>query len=106
MPGLVTFSPVDRVTSDVTPASTPTTASVAGPSWTDTSHNSDTCQRPAASRDTVTVLGSAPSGRGRDQRIASGSAIFANVSCPSRQRNADRVYSAEARDRRLDLNVG
>ncbi len=54
----------------------------------------------------MTVLGSAPSGRGRDQRIASGSAIFANVSCPSRQRNADRVYSAEARERRLDLNVG
>ena len=47
---LVTFSPVDRVTSDVTPASTPTAASVAGPSWTVTAHSRDTCQRPAASR--------------------------------------------------------
>ena len=93
---LVTFSPVDNVTSDVIPASMPTTASVGGPSWTVTSHSSDTCQRPAASRDTVTVLGSAPSGRGRDQRIASGSVIFANVSTPSRKRNADRVYSADA----------
>ena len=83
-PGLATFSPVDNVTSDVIPASIPTTASVAGPSWTDTSHSSDTCQRPAASRDTVTVLGSAPSGRGRDQRIASGSGTFASVSAPSR----------------------
>ncbi len=104
--GLVTFSPVDRVTSDVIPASIPTTSSVGGPSWTVTSHNRDTCQRPAASRDTVTVLGSAPSGRGRDQRMASGSVIFASVSAPSRKRNADRVYSADARERRLLLNVG
>ena len=103
---LVTFSPVDNVTSDVIPASTPTTAPVGGASCTVTSHNRDTCQRPAASRDTVTVLGSAPSGRGRDQRIASGSVIFASVSAPSRKRNADRVYSADARERRLLLNVG
>ena len=82
--GLVTFSPVDRVTSDVIPASTPTTASDAGASCTVTSHSSDTCQRPASSRDTVTVVGSAPSGRGRDQRMSSGSVIFARVSAPSR----------------------
>jgi hypothetical protein len=35
--------------------------------------------RPAASRDTVTVDGSAPSGNGRDHTIASGSVIFARV---------------------------
>jgi len=38
--------------------------------------------------------------------MSRGSAIFAKVSVPSRHRNAERVYSADARDLRLDLNVG
>ena len=85
----------------------PTTASVAGNGRTPgSSHSTDTNQRPAESRDTVTVDGTAPSGSGRDQRMSSGSAIFASVSAPSRQRNADRVYSALARDFFRDLNRG
>jgi hypothetical protein len=40
----------------------------------------DTDQRPAASLDTVTVLGSAPSGKDRDHTMSSGWPIFANVS--------------------------
>lgn len=60
----------------------------------------------AGSQDTVTVLGSAPSGRGRDQRMSSGSAIFASVSAPSRNRNGDRVYAADCRPRLRDVNRG
>ncbi|KUN89778.1 hypothetical protein AQJ66_01500 [Streptomyces bungoensis] len=63
--GLATFSPVDRVTREVTPASMPTAAVVAGAGAMLSSHSRDTNQRPAASRDTVTVVGSAPSGSGR-----------------------------------------
>ncbi|CAM5684254.1 hypothetical protein SANTM175S_01276 [Streptomyces antimycoticus] len=64
----------------------------------------DTYQRPAASCDTVTVDADAPSGSGRDHTMSSGSAIFASVSLPSRNRNALVVYSAEFRDFFLDLN--
>jgi hypothetical protein len=66
----------------------------------------DTNQRPAQSRLTVTVEGWAPSGSPRDQRISSGSTSFARYSCPLRQRNAELVNSADAFDRRLDLNFG
>src|SRR5690242_21332121 len=52
------------------------------------------------------VDGSAPSGSGRDHLTANGSGIFANTSWPSRQRNADRVYSAEALDFLRDLKRG
>ena len=69
-------------------------------------HSSDTNQRPAGSRLTVTVDGSAPSGRDRDQTTASGPVIFARCSWPPRYRNPDRVYSAEARDFFRDLNLG
>ena len=55
---------------------------------------------------TVTVDGSAPSGSGRDQRISSGASIFASFSRPFRQLNPDVVNVADARDFRLDLNVG
>ena len=56
--------------------------------------------------DTVTVDGAAPSGSGRDHTMSSGSVIFARVSRPSRKRNALVVYSADARDFFLHLNVG
>ena len=69
-------------------------------------HSRETNHRPAGSRLTVTVDGSAPSGSGRDHTIASGAAIFASQTRPSRYRNALRVYSAEARDRLRDLNFG
>ncbi|NYD45789.1 hypothetical protein BJY14_001772 [Actinomadura luteofluorescens] len=69
-------------------------------------HRVETNQRAAPSRETVTVLGSAPLGRGRDQRMSSGSAILASVRRPSRQMKALRVYSAEQRDRLRDLNRG
>ena len=97
------FSPVDRVTREVIPASSPTAAVVAGASAMVSSHSRDTNQRPAASRDTVAVVGSVPSGSGRDQRMSRGSAIFARVSCPSRRLKALRVYSADARDFFRDL---
>ncbi|MEU7916647.1 hypothetical protein AB0B70_36665 [Microbispora bryophytorum] len=58
----------------------------------------DTNHRPALSWNTVTVDGCAPSGRGRDQRMFSGAIIFASVNRPSRERNADRAYSADPRD--------
>jgi hypothetical protein len=103
---LAIFSPVDKVTRDVIPASTPTTESLAGRAWTGHWHSSDTNHRPAASRLTVTVDGSAPSGSGRDHATASGPAIFARCSWPSRYRNPGRVYSAEARDFFRDLNLG
>ena len=38
--------------------------------------------------------------------MSSGSAILASVNAPSRQRNAERVYSALARDFLRDLNRG
>jgi hypothetical protein len=104
--GLAIFCPVDRVTSDVSPASIPTTASDRGCGSTAHSHSRDTNQRPALSRLTVTVDGRAPSGSGRDQRMSSGPLILARVSCPSCQRNADRVSSADWRDRLRDLNRG
>ncbi len=66
----------------------------------------DTNHRPAASRDTVTVDGWAPSGSGRDHTMFNGPSIFANVRWPSRQRKPLRVYSADARDRFFDLNDG
>ena len=94
---------MDSVTKDVTPASIPTAPAVTGAGAMLSSHSRDTNQRPAASRDTVTVVGLAPSGRGRDQRMSRGSAIFANVRCPSRQVKALRVYSAYARDFLRDL---
>src|SRR5699024_9201919 len=90
--GLTTFWPVDRLTSEVIPASTPTTRSV-GAWWVMVSwHRIDTNQRPALSRETVTVEGTAPSGRGRDHTMSSGELIFASVSCPLRYLKPDREY--------------
>lgn len=104
--GLAIFSPVDRVTREVIPASRPTAACVAGAGAMASSTSIDTNQRPAASRDTVTVVGSTPSGSRRDQRTSKDSAILARVSRPSRQVKALRVYSAEARDSLRDLKRG
>jgi anti-sigma factor RsiW len=103
---LVIFSPVERVSREVIPASTPTTRSVGGAWATVVSTRIDTCHRPAGSRDTVTADGSAPSGNGRDHTMSNGPSIFANVNRPSLQRNADRVYSTEALPRLRDLNLG
>ena len=64
------------------------------------------CHRPAASRLTVTVDGSAPSGSGRDQRMSSGTAIFASVTWPFLYRNPDVVNAAGAFDRFRDFNDG
>src|SRR4030088_141803 len=104
--GLVTFSPVERVTRLVIPASIPTSPVLAGNVSTPVSTRIDTNHRPAASRETVTVDGSASSGSGRDQRTSNGEVIFASHNWPSRQRNPDRVYSAEDRDFFRDLNLG
>lgn len=38
--------------------------------------------------------------------MSSGSSILARNSCPPRRRNAERVYSAPARDFLRDLNLG
>ncbi|MBF9133810.1 hypothetical protein I0C86_33475 [Plantactinospora sp. S1510] len=54
----------------------------------------------------MTVDGDAPSGNGRDHTMSNGSAIFANVSRPSRKRKALVVYSADFRDFFFDLKVG
>ncbi|MBE1600818.1 exosome complex RNA-binding protein Csl4 [Streptomyces stelliscabiei] len=89
---------MDRVTREVIPASRPTAASVAGAGAMVSSTSIETNQRPALSRDTVTVVGSAPSGSGRDQRMSRGSAVLARVSRPSRHVKALRVYSADDRD--------
>ena len=70
------------------------------------SHSMETNQRPAASCDTVTVEGFAPSGSGRDHTMSSGSAIFARVSFPSRKRKPLVVYSADFRDFFRDLKRG
>src|SRR5690606_1041237 len=82
--GLVIFSPVERVARAVIPAPTPTLLPVGGSGRIFSSTRMYTNQRPALSRDTVTVDGSAPSGRGRDHTMRKGSLIFANVSVPSR----------------------
>jgi hypothetical protein len=96
---LAIFSPVERVSRWLSPTSIPTALSTAASGFTDgSSHSSETNQRPALSRLTVTVLGIAPSGRERDQTMSSGSAIFADVRRPSRKRNAEEVYSALARE--------
>lgn len=42
-----------------------------------------TNQRPAAYCEAVTVVGTDPSGRGRDHTMSSGSFIFASVKMPS-----------------------
>lgn len=70
------------------------------------SHSRETNQRPAASSETVTVDGLAPSGSARDQAMSSGSLIFASVSCPFRNRNPLVVYSADFRDFFRDLKRG
>jgi hypothetical protein len=103
--GLVIFSPVERVSRLSSPASIPTEPD-AGACSIRSSQSRDTNHRPALSRDTVTVEGAAPSGSGRDHTMVRGSAIFARVSRPSRQRNALVVYSADRRERFLLLNVG
>ena len=54
----------------------------------------------------ATVLGSAPSGSGRDHTISNGSDIFASLNTPSRNVKAERVYSAESLDFFRDLNFG
>jgi len=56
--------------------------------------NSDTNQRPLASRLTVTVLGSAVSGKARDHTIFSGLGSLARKSFLSRYRNPLVVNSA------------
>lgn len=62
----------------------PTAASTVGNAFTEGSSTStDTNQRPAGSCDAVTVDGKAPSGRGRDHTMSSGSFIFARVRRPS-----------------------
>ncbi|QKG21615.1 hypothetical protein ACTIVE_3253 [Actinomadura verrucosospora] len=103
---MVIFSPVDRVAREVIPASTPTDRSVGASLATVSSHTIAQNHRPAASLDTVTVVGSAPSGRARDHTIAKGSDIFASVRHPSRNRNPERVYSAVWRHLLRDLNRG
>ncbi|GAB3881828.1 hypothetical protein GCM10027612_11510 [Microbispora bryophytorum subsp. camponoti] len=97
---------MDRVTREVIPASRPTAFVVAAAGAMVSSHSRDTNQRPELSRDTVTVVGTAPSGSGRDQRISNGSDILASVSFPSRNLKPERVYSADARDFFRDLNRG
>jgi hypothetical protein len=59
------------------------------------------------SRRTVTVLGVAPSGRGRDQRMSSGASILASVSAliSASHRKAEVVYSADCSPR-VVWNVG
>jgi hypothetical protein len=103
---LVIFSPDERVTREVIPASMPATEVSAGSGSIVHWHSRDTNQRPAGSRLMVTVDGAAPSGSGRDHTTASGAVIFARCSWPSRYRKAERVYSAEARDFFRDLNLG
>src|SRR3981081_1812247 len=104
--GLVTFSPVERVTRLVIPASIPTSPVLCGKMSTLVSTRIETCHLPAAFRDTVTVEGCLPSGSGRDHTITRGSDISPSHSWPSHQRNPDRVYSVEARDFFRDLNLG
>ena len=85
----------------------PTALFVAGSGFTDeSSHSIETNQRPAASCDTVTVDGFAPSGSGLDHTMSSGSVIFARVSLPSRKRKPLAVYSADLRDLFRDLKRG
>jgi hypothetical protein len=94
------------VTRLVIPASIPTAFAVRGMVAGMSSHSIETNQRPAASCDTVTVDGAAPSGRGRDQTMFSGSLILARVSLPSRKRKPLVVYSADFRDFFRDLKTG
>ncbi len=82
MTRLTIFSPVESVASAVMPASTPTDASTGGNGEIFSSTRMETNHRPAASRETVTVDGLAPSGSGRDHTMFSGASIFARVSRP------------------------
>ena len=66
------------------PASTPTAEADGGSAPAGHPARIEMCQRPAASRDTVTVDGSVPSGSGRDQRMSSGSLVLASQIWPSR----------------------
>ena len=69
------------------------------------SQRRETCQRPAASRLTVTVDGCAPAGSGRLQRTSRGSPILASVNAPSSNRKALRENSADP-PRLLRLKLG
>ena len=98
--GLATFSPVDSVTRDVIPASTPTTASDGrGVVATVSSHSRDT--KPAPGR--VPRDGHRASARPRRAADATSGCPAARPSSPASARrrasvNAERVYSADARD--------
>jgi len=104
--GSTIFFPVDSAARAAIPASTPTADPAGAGGRIFSSTRMDTNQRPALSRDSVTVDGSAPSGKGRDQTMSSGPSILARNSRPLRQRNAERVYSADARDLSLLLKAG
>lgn len=61
-------------------------------------HSRETNQRLALSRLTVTVVGTAPSGRGSDQAMSNGSAVFASVRRQLRKRKAALRTHPKVRD--------
>jgi hypothetical protein len=91
--GLATCSPVDGVIRWRSPTSIPTAAVAAGIGAGTSWQRRDTNQRPAPSRDTVTLDGRCPSGSGRDHTMSNGRVISARMSRPSVNRNADAVNS-------------
>ncbi len=104
--GLAIFSPVESVSRLVMPRSIPTAVVSFGSALMPlSSQRSETCQRPAASRLTVTVDGFAFFGSGRLQRTSSGEAILASVRTPSSNRKALRENSADP-PRLLRLKLG
>ena len=86
--------PVERVTTSCTPRSTPTVWGETGNGWISSSTRNETKYRPAVSLVTVTVVGLAPSDRGRLHWIGSGSLILARVTCLPSHVKAEVVYSA------------
>ena len=90
------------------PASTPTAVSNGGRTSIGHSTRIETNQRPAVSRLTVTVDGSAPSGSGRNQRMSGGASMFGEGDQADPVAESGRYASryGDDRDFRIDLNDG
>ena len=92
--GAAIFSPVERMAKWDRPRSMPILPVDSDFGVTESSHSKEAKYRPAASLETVTVVGLDAFGKVRDQQILSGASIFANFRALPSHLKALLVYSA------------
>jgi len=92
--GAAIFSPVESMAKWVSPKSIPICPAASGFGITVSSQSNEAKYRPAASLDTVTVVGFAAFGKVRDQWIFNGASIFASFNALPSHLKALEVYSA------------